>query len=177
MKKNILAIVGSAGENSSNEQLVGILAELSRDYFNISIFKDLKKLPHFDPFLSTENPPGEIIEVRNLIEKADGIIICTPEYVFSIPAGLKNLIEWCVATTVFSNKPAGLITASADGQKGHEELKLIMTTLMAGFNDHTTLLIRGIKSKFNEHGRLTDEKTQHDLMAFLKELNKLSTPK
>lgn len=177
MKKNILALMGSAGENSSNEQLIGILTELSRDYFNISIFKDLKKLPHFDPILSTENPPNEITELRNLIENADGVIICTPEYVFSIPAGLKNLIEWCVATTVFSDKPAGLITASADGQKGHEELRLIMKTLMARFNDHTTLLIRGIKSKFNEHGQLTDEKTKKDLMVFLKELNKLTTPK
>jgi NAD(P)H-dependent FMN reductase len=73
-------------------------------------------MPHFDPELSTDNPPKIIVEFRTAIEKADGILICTPEYVFIIPSGL-NAIEWCVSTTVFSDKPVGLITASADGRR------------------------------------------------------------
>ena len=70
----------------------------------------------------------ETVELRKDIERADGVIICTPEYIFSIPSGLKNVIEWCVATTIFTDKPTGLITASANGLQGHEELKLIMRT-------------------------------------------------
>ena len=69
-------------------------------------------------------------------------MICTPEYIFSLPSGLKNAIEWCVATTVFSEKPIGVITASADGQKGHEELQMIIKTVMARFTTETTLLIQ-----------------------------------
>src|SRR6187402_4014028 len=120
-KKNIFILIGSASRNSVNEKLIDIFINLTKDFFSFSVFKDLKTLPHFDPELSVDNTPAAIIEFRNNIEKADGIIICTPEYVFSIPSGLKNAIEWCVSTTAFSEKPTGLITASASGEKGHEE--------------------------------------------------------
>lgn len=171
--KNIFVIIGSASKNSANEKLVGYLERLSKEYFNFSVFTDLKTLPHFDPELSTDNPPKEIIAFRSQIEKADGIIICTPEYIFSIPAGLKNAIEWCVATTIFSDKPTGLITASASGQKGQEELRLIMKTLMAKFNNDTTLLIQGVKGKINNEGQVTDEKIKTDLSEFIEALRKL----
>ena len=169
-KKNILVIIGSASRSSANEKLMDNFAELTKDVFNLTLFKGLKTFPHFDPELSADNPPKEVLEFRKSIKNADGIIICTPEYVFSIPSGLKNGIEWCVATTVFSDKPIGLITASASGQKGHEELQLIMKTVMTNFTDGTTLLIQGIKSKINEAGFVTDTKTLAALQLLLDNL-------
>lgn len=166
-KKNILAIIGSASTNSANEKLVNYIASQTLEDFNFTIFNNLKKLPHFDPKLSINNSPDEIVELREKIQKADGVIICSPEYIFSIPSGLKNAIEWCVSTTVFSDKPVGLITASASGQKGHEELQLIMSTVVAKFNKETTLLIQGIKGKINEQGIITDQKTENDLNKFI----------
>lgn len=167
-KKNIFVIIGSASKNSANEKLMNYMVSITTDFFKMTVFKDLKTLPHFDPELSIDHPPKEIIELRNNIDHADGVIICTPEYIFSIPSGLKNAIEWCVATTVFNDQPMGLITASASGEQGHEELKLIMKTVMATFTDQTTLLITGIKSKINQQGRITDEKTLEDLANFNK---------
>lgn len=156
MGKKILAICGSASSNSSNLELIEIVAAISKGDFEIILCDDLKKLPHFDPELSVNNPPQEIIAFRKLIADADGILISTPEYVFSIPSGLKNAIEWCVATTVFENKPLAIITASAHGQKGHEELQLIMYTIMAKFTTETCLHIQGIKGKINNAGELND---------------------
>ncbi len=164
--KNIFAINGSASDHSSNEKLLENFAELTKDFFSLTIFNDLKKLPHFDPDLSVDNTPKIILDFRQSIETADGIIICTPEYIFSIPSGLKNAIEWCVSTTIFSGKPTGLITASANGVKGHEELQLIMKTIMATFTPDTTLLIQGVKGKINEEGQITDNKTKDDLIRF-----------
>ena len=172
-KKTILAIIGSASSNSANHKIVEKIASLTIEEFNLIIYNDLKKLPHFDPELSANNPPKQIIEFRKSIELADGIIICTPEYVFSIPSGLKNAIEWCIATTIFSNKPIGLITASASGQKGHEELQLIMKTAMAKFTDETCLLIQGIKGKIDAQGNLTDNATKKQLDKFVDALEKL----
>jgi NAD(P)H-dependent FMN reductase len=166
-KKNILAIIGSASSNSTNLKLVEKIASLTSNEFKLTIFNDLKTLPHFDPELSSENPPKQIIEFRKSIDQADGIIICTPEYVFSIPSGLKNAIEWCISTTIFSDKPSGLITASASGQKGHEELQLIMKTAMAKFTNETTLLIQGVKSKFDEQNNLKDIETTENLNGFI----------
>ena len=174
-KKNIFAIIGSASSNSANLKLVEYISKITSEDFNLTIFNDLKTLPHFDPELSADNPPRQIIEFRKNIEQANGIIICTPEYVFSIPSGLKNAIEWCIATTVFSNKPIGLITASANGKKGHEELQLIMKTAMAKFSENTSLLIQGIKGKFDEQGNVIDTEIEMQIEKFSDELTKLIT--
>jgi chromate reductase, NAD(P)H dehydrogenase (quinone) len=165
-KKHIFVMIGSASQYSANQKLVDVFATLTENDFNLTIYSELKSLPHFDPELSLHNPPQQIIEFREAVAQADGLLICTPEYVFSIPSGLKNAIEWCVATTVFYEKPIGLITASADGQKGHEELQLIMQTVMTQFTPETTLLIRGIKGKINDKGQITDSKTMEDLIRF-----------
>jgi NAD(P)H-dependent FMN reductase len=117
-------------------------------------------IPHFDPELSVGEVPEEVGALREAIQRAAAVVICTPEYIFSIPSGLKNVLEWCVATTVFTDKPVGIITASANGEKGHEELQLIMRKLMARLSEDTTLLIQGIKGKIDGHGEFTDEETQ-----------------
>lgn len=166
-KRKILAIVGSASATSANLKLVQHIADLTSDYFLLTIFSGLKQLPHFDPDLSAENPPAIIQAFRNSIEAADGILICTPEYVFSIPSGLKNAIEWCIATTVFSDKPVALLTASAHGQKGHEELQLIMKTAMARFTNATCLLIQGIKGKMDENGIVIHQETEKQVIQFI----------
>lgn len=172
-KKNILVIIGSASENSANEKLVDNFTMLTKGIFRLVIIKNLKILPHFDPQLSISNPPKEIVDFRNKIQKAYGIVICTPEYIFSIPAGLKNAIEWCVSTTLFTDKPVGLITASASGLKGHEELQLIMRTVMARFTEETTLLIQGINGKIDFQGQITDYKTKSDLIKFVEAFKEL----
>lgn len=161
--KHILAIIGSASRNSSNEKIVHYLSSLLPPSISLSIYPDLKLLPHFEPEQSIHQTPESIIHLRRAIEQADGVVICTPEYVFSIPSGLKNAIEWCVSTTVFSNRPTGLITASAQGEKGHEELKLLMQTLMADVSEDTQLLIQGVKGKVNEAGEITDAQTRDAL--------------
>lgn len=172
MKKQILVIVGSASKESSNLKLVEYIASMCLDY-DVTIFNALHTLPHFDPALTDNNTPQEIVDIRKAIENADGIIICTPEYIFSIPSGLKNLIEWCVSTTVFSMKPIGLITASAQGEKCHEELKLIMKTVETIFTEKATLLIQGIKGKISDEGIIKDEGLVLELEQFIKEYHKL----
>jgi len=172
-KKNIFAIIGSASSDSANQKLVENFARLTSADFNVTVFTGLKTLPHFDPELSINNTPQLVLEFREAVNNADAILICTPEYIFTVPAGLKNAIEWCVSTTVFSGKPAGLITASASGQKGHKELQLIMKTLMAIFTDETILLIPGIKGKVNERGEITDPQILEDLIRFNKSFKAL----
>tara|TARA_Y100000782_G_C10186254_1_gene266775 strand:+ start:4119 stop:4649 length:531 start_codon:yes stop_codon:yes gene_type:complete len=167
-KKTIIGINGSASQNSSNLALLKKIAEYGKADFELIIIDDLADYPLFRTELTDENVPEKIITFRQLIEKADGVIVCTPEYVFSIPAGLKNILEWCVSTTVFSDKPAGLITASASGEKGHEELQLILKTIMAKFTPETTLLIQGIKGKMNRNGEITNSGTEKDVRQFVK---------
>lgn len=155
-QKKILVIAGSLKQNSSNLAILKHISQLLPTNYEVKFYGGLAELPHFSPDLDNEKVPSQVIDLRNEIQISDGIIICTPEYVFSIPSTLKNLIEWCVSTTVFSEKPVALITASASGEKGHEELKLLMKTIYTKFNDETTLLIQGIKAKVNSEGKVIE---------------------
>ena len=155
MKAKVLVLIGSASRGSSNAKLMELFAELTTQDLEVVIHEELDSLPHFDPSL-TESLPFAVSELFSSIESADGLIICSPEYIFSVPARLKNVLEWCVATTVFSNKPVGLITASAQGVHGHAQLKLIMKTLGARLSEGAELIIPGIKGKFDAQNQLSD---------------------
>lgn len=158
-RKHIFVIIGSATKNSSNLRLMQHLATLLQDSFVVTLCEELQFLPHFSPELSTDETPPIVANFREQIASSDGILICTPEYIFSIPSRLKNALEWCVSSSVFAHKPTGIITASAQGEHAHEELQLIMQTLDASLNKQATLLIPGIKGKFDETGELSDAKT------------------
>ncbi|WP_294956813.1 NADPH-dependent FMN reductase [uncultured Flavobacterium sp.] len=165
-KIKILAISGSTRNNSSNFKILKYISNHLKSEFEVEIFEDLERLPHFNPDLDTDNPPQEITSFRNKIINADGVIICTPEYVFSLPGSLKNALEWCVSTTIFSNKKTGLITASASGEMGHEQLLLVMKTLEAKFDETTQLLIQGVRGKVNAEGEIVSEQTAKALQDF-----------
>ncbi|KQX15944.1 NADPH-dependent FMN reductase [Flavobacterium sp. Root420] len=166
-KIKILAITGSTRKKSSNFKILKYISEEIKKEFEVEIFENLDKLPHFNPDLDTDNPPQTIISFRNKIAQADGIIICAPEYVFSLPGSLKNVLEWCVSTTIFSKKKVGLITASASGEMGHEQLILIMKTLEAQFEDENLLLIQGVRGKINEEGKIVNNETLAALHQFI----------
>lgn len=172
----IFAITGSTRRNSSNYKILKYISENIKIGFEVEIFEDIDEIPHFNPDLDTENPPKEVKEFRDKIVQADGIIICTPEYVFSLPGSLKNALEWCVSTTIFSNKKTGLITASASGEMGHEQLLLIMKTLEAKFESNTQLLIQGIRGKINEEGKIINKETETALQSFINNFENQFTP-
>ena len=171
--KNVFAIIGSAQQDSSNLKLVQFLAKHFSGTLHIEVFDELRKLPHFDAVQTLEHAPAMIESVRKKIEDADAVLISSPEYVFSIPAGLKNLLEWCVATTIFSEKPLAIIVASADGRRSFEEIKLIMKTLGALFSDKTCLLVSGVKGKISAEDNIASN-TQDQLVEVLQHLQELA---
>lgn len=152
-EKKIVIIIGSASENSSNQKLMEQVLK-KMDHADFKMYDDLSVLPHFDTALTDANTPEEVLKIREDIKNSAGVLFSTPEYIFSIPGRLKNLLEWCVSTTVFSEKPVAVITASANGEKGHEELLLILKTLGAVTDDKHQALIKGIKGKFDSNGLL-----------------------
>lgn len=162
-KKKVLAICGSTRTQSANLSIIHYVAELLSNDVVIEIYNDLPNLPHFNPDLDKDTAPKIVEALRNRIKTADGVLICTPEYVFSLPGALKNVIEWCVSTTVFSEKPVALITASASGTKAHESLQLVMKTIYADVREETQLMIQGAKGKVNKEGEITDASTAQQL--------------
>lgn len=165
--KNILALCGSTRGDSTNHR---ILRHLTRSYSNsmtIRLYDGMTDLPYFNPDLDTTNSPAIVAEFREQVQQADGILICTPEYVFSIPGVLKNALEWLVSTTIMDKKPTALITASALGEKGHESLLLVLRTIGAYLPESNALLISGVRAKIDENGQARDEGTAAALLAMM----------
>jgi len=169
-----LALCGSASSNSSCRLLLELFKKQTEEKLSLAIWEETRSLPHFDAELTLNNTPASIAELRDKIQKADAVLIASPEYVFSIPAGIKNVLEWCVATRVFANKPCGLITAAASGQKAHEDLKLILRTIEANLPEARCLLISGVKGKLRQEGVFSDPKTEQAFLDFCERMINLS---
>ncbi len=170
-KKNILAICGSTREKSANKDIINTIAKLGIEHISITNF-DISTLPYFNQDITNENVPDSVIQFREAINKSDSVLICTPEYVFSLPGVLKNAIERTVSTTVFSDKPTALITASSSGIKAHESLLLVMNTLGIKTKEEMCLLISGVKSKLNVEGKVIDSELVKKLQLIIEQLSK-----
>jgi chromate reductase, NAD(P)H dehydrogenase (quinone) len=88
-----------------------------------------------------------VSDFRRLLDEADGILICTPEYAMGVPGTLKNAIDWTVSSMQFFHKPVGLITASLAGQKAHNSLMETLKVIDSDIPDSSQLLISFAKTK------------------------------
>jgi NAD(P)H-dependent FMN reductase len=160
--KNILAISGSLRAGSTNLTILEIIAQMFANKINFSIYQSLGDLPHFNPDLDTDQPPVAVADLRQRINQCDGVLICSPEYVFSVPAALKNALEWTVSSADFHNKPTALVTASSLGEKAHESLLLILKTIDAKIGENSALLISHAQTKI-KNGQVADEQVLEQL--------------
>lgn len=92
MTLNIAVIVGSTRNGSINLKLAKALAKLGEGKATFN-FIDIEKLPMFNEDLEKEQP-AEAVAFGEAIGKNDAILMVTPEYNRSIPALLKNAIDW-----------------------------------------------------------------------------------
>ena len=140
-----------------NLYILTAIAAMYAEKTDFIIYTEIDQLPHINPDLDTDNAPEPVDYFRKNIQDADGVLICTPEYVYSLPGSLKNAIEWTVSTILFTDKPVALITAASSGQKAHEALALLMSTIGAKISG--SLLIQAPKTKLSPEGKITDQAT------------------
>lgn len=154
---HIFAICGSTREQSANKQLLQIIAGMYAGSFSMEIFEGLSLLPQFNPDIDNELPPTAVTALRDKIAKADGVLICTPEYAMGVPGSLKNALDWTVSSTVFTNKPTALITASSQGYKAHAALMETLLVIGCNIPESARLVIPFIKTKINNNGLVQEE--------------------
>lgn len=89
---NIVTLVGSLRKNSFNMQVAKTMQERYKDKLNMQI-ADIGALPHFNQDDELD-PPQVVKDFKASIANADGVIIITPEYNWSVPGVLKNALDW-----------------------------------------------------------------------------------
>jgi chromate reductase, NAD(P)H dehydrogenase (quinone) len=106
----------------------------------IEHYHDLGRLPHFNPDLE-ERPPPEVIELRERVGHADGLLISCPQYARGIPGSFKNALDWLVASLTFSDKPVALINTSPRASAAQTALRLVLTTMSARLIDEASITV------------------------------------
>ncbi len=94
---NILIIVAGTNEPSNSNMLADTMADAMRGVGNVTIsklrLKDLQ-MAHFGlECYGPHCPIDDLEKVRELMMKANAVVIATPVWNFSVPAHLKNLID------------------------------------------------------------------------------------
>lgn len=123
---NILIINGSPRETGRTTQ---VTRELHNSYQ--SSFLDLSQLSL--PIFTGEPHQYKTEEVQELIEKiekADGILLATPEYHGAMSGALKNALDF-LNSAYFAHKPVALLAVSGGGKGGINALNNLRTVTRA----------------------------------------------
>lgn len=161
----IAILVGSLRKESLNKYLAEAIRERYQGNLDIDI-AEIGNLPFYNQDDELE-PPENVKLFKKQIAEADGVIIVTPEYNWSIPGVLKNAIDWLSRVDkVLINKPvmtAGASPTALGTVRAQLHLRQILSApgvmakvLPPGGNE---VLVNFANQKFDESGKLTDERT------------------
>ena len=181
--KNILFIVGSLRKDSFNRQLAAEAEKYLAGQAAVS-YLDYTDVPFINQDL--EHPaPLAVTRLRETVAKADGVWIFTPEYNFSYPGHVKNLLDWLsrpvVANdydtpTAINGKKVAL--SGAGGKmataKCREKLTELLTFIKADVMEQQTGIVLNVEAWTEGRMILTEEQManlQSQADAFLAFIN------
>lgn len=172
---HVLGIAGSLRKGSYNRALLAAARELLPPGMSLETF-DLAPIPLFNEDLLLNGPPEAVTHFKERIAAADALLIATPEYNFSIPGVLKNAIDWASRppqTSPLDGKPVAMMGAST-GLYGTARAQMHLRQVFAFTNmlpvQRPQVQITQAQGKFDEQGRLADEKSREMVRRLLEAL-------
>jgi len=172
---HVLGFAGSLRQGSYNRALLRAAIELAPNILEISTF-DLAPIPLYNQDIEDKGFPEPVKKFKQAIAEADALLICTPEYNFSIPGVLKNALDWAsrpAKSTPLSKKPVSIMGAST-GAFGTARCQLALRSVFTFCNmrpvNTPQVLVTHAADKFDENGTLIDEPTKNIIKENLNEL-------
>lgn len=132
--KTLLCLSGSLRAASSSKAMVETIVRLLDGEAACTRF-DIGSLPHYNADLVPL--PAEVEAFKAAIAAADGLVIVTPEYNYSVPGVLKNAIDWASRpgyASVFKGKPVFVASVSGGalgGVRAQAHLKNVLGGVLA----------------------------------------------
>jgi chromate reductase, NAD(P)H dehydrogenase (quinone) len=180
---NLAIVVGSNRRDSINRKLARAIAKLGADAFDAH-FVRIDDLPMYNQD-NEGNLPAEVVRYKGELGRADAVLIVTPEHDRSIPAVLKNAVDWGArpwGKNSWMDKPI-FITGTSPGAIGSALAQAHLRTVMVGLG--ATLLggdayVTFKPNLIDEHGNFGDESTKTFLQGFVHRfaslVGRLATP-
>ena len=150
------------------------MIEAAEDHAVFEIFP-LDAVPLYNQDLDTESPPPTVTALRQAIERADGLVIATPEYNYGVSGVLKNALDWAsrpYGKSKLKGKPVLTISASPAVTGGVRAQAQLHETLVS---NAALLVLRpqiviGMAHEKIRDGRIVDEATSKFLTEGLSDL-------
>ncbi|MER5942650.1 NAD(P)H-dependent oxidoreductase [Streptomyces sp. NPDC001928] len=121
MSVRILALVGSLRAGSHNRQLAEAAVKLAPEGAEVVLFEGLADIPFYNEDIDVEGSvPTAAAALREAAQASDAFLFFSPEYNGTIPAVLKNAIDWLsrpYGSGAFGGKPVAVV-GTAFGQYG-----------------------------------------------------------
>jgi chromate reductase len=175
MQMRVMGIAGSIRHGSFNRALLVAATELAPEGMQVVPWDRLREVPFYDAALDTDAlRPEPVADLKRAIAEADGLLIVTPEYNYSIPGVLKNAIDWAsrpAYKSVLAGKPVAIMGASGSAMgtaRAQIHLREVMYSTLARVMPHAGVLVNLAPQKFQD-GRLSDEKTRTFVAEFLRD--------
>src|SRR4051812_11112137 len=174
-EQNILSFAGSLRAGSYNRLLLRAAAEVAPDQTTIETF-DLTPIPLYNQDLDVGEGPQPVARFREAIDRADGVLIATPEYQHGISGVLKNALDWAsrpAGRSVLRGKPVATMGTSPSPvgtARAQMQLREILAYLQADAVAVPEVLVAHADSKFDDEGRFTDETGRRFLRQLLENL-------
>src|SRR5712671_5385828 len=113
---NVLAISGSLRAASHNTALLRAAAELAPEGTEVVLYTGLDRLPPYNEDHDNDEPPFEVVRLRDAIGSADAVLLATPEFNGTLPGQLKHALDWASrpygADASLWGKPVAVVGAS-----------------------------------------------------------------
>jgi chromate reductase len=174
----VLALSGSLRAGSYNTALLHAADKLNPGQMSMQIYSSLGDLPLYNQDLDQEPPPAAVHDLHRTILRADALLIATPEHNASVPAALKNAIDWMSRLPDGSGlpgKPVAVIGASPGALgtvRAQLALRQILASVGADVLTKPEVMVFGAHERFDSDGMLTDGFTRHLLTGLLIELTR-----
>ncbi|TCT07718.1 NADPH-dependent FMN reductase [Aquabacter spiritensis] len=157
--------VGSVRKGSYNAAVARALRALAPADVEIEILPSVAALPIYDADIQAEGMPEAVTALGATIGAADGLVIVTPEYNYSIPGGLKNAIDWVsrLKDQPFKGKPILLQSASMGvlgGARAQYHLRQVFVFLDGRLMNVPEVMVPTAHKKMGEDGELNDAPTR-----------------
>ncbi len=171
---DFLGISGSLRVGSYNSAALRAAAGLVPQGVRLEI-AGISGIPLYNDDVKVARIPDAVEELRGRIERADALLIVTPEYNYSIPGVLKNAIDWLSRTErqPFNRKPTAIMGAS-QGVLGtarcQYHLRQVLVALNALVLNRPEVMIASAQAKFDDAGTLTDQATRERIVKLLEAL-------
>ncbi|RII14719.1 FMN-dependent NADPH-azoreductase [Streptomyces sp. YIM 130001] len=121
MSVRILALVGSLRAGSHNRQLADAASKHAPEGVTIDVFDGLGEVPFYNEDIDVEGGvPESAQRLRDSANAADALLLFSPEYNGTMPAVLKNSIDWLsrpYGSGALSGRPVAVV-GTAFGQYG-----------------------------------------------------------